>query len=387
MSNAAEPHPPLNWPAILFIGTTTIAALLWPLYAWFFGVTWAEVALALAMYIASAMAITVGYHRLVAHSAFECRPWFKVALLVAGSAAWQGSALSWTSDHLRHHAHTDQDSDPYNIRRGFWYAHVGWLFTNQGMTGELPTHLAEDRMLAWQDRWYIPLAITTGFVLPWAICGVGGLLLAGVVRLVAVHHGTWFVNSWAHLGHRRPWNPAVSAADSWLVALVTFGEGWHNYHHAFPGDYRAGVERTQFDPSKWLIWSLSKLGVAWNLQRVGFSTRWRRSVHSLLSWEGDNSEKLARVRELQLRLHRQMVRSRSRALKTLGRVSELPLPANLNAAAIALAVETRGRELRDKLGRRARRRMDSLARLSGRLATLESLSDMLADWQPLPAAA
>jgi stearoyl-CoA desaturase (delta-9 desaturase) len=339
------------------------------------------------MYLASAMAITVGYHRLVAHSAFECRPWFKVALLVAGSAAWQGSALSWTSDHLRHHAHTDQDSDPYNIRRGFWYAHVGWLFTNPNESDDLPAHLAEDPLLAWQDRWYFPLAIATGFVLPWAICGVGGLLLAGVVRLVAVHHGTWFVNSWAHLGRRRPWNPAVSAADSWLVALVTFGEGWHNYHHAFPGDYRAGVERTQFDPSKWLIWSLSKLGIAWNLQRVGFSTRWRRSVHSLLSWEGDSSEKRARVRELQLRLHRQMVRSRAKALKTLSRVGDLPLPANLNAAAIARTLESRGRELGEKLGRRARRRLDNLSRLSERLATLESLSNMLADWQPLPAAA
>lgn len=250
--NDISERSPLSWPTILFLAATTVAAGLWPVYAYFYGVTAGEAALAVSYFVLSGLSITVGYHRLIAHRAFACQSWLKFLLLVFGSAAWQGSALSWSADHIRHHAYTDTGRDPYNIKEGFLHAHVGWLFRREHPSA-IPENLKADRLLVWQDRWYLPLAIVVSFVVPFLVAGTGGFLLAGVVRLVVGHHATWFVNSWAHVGGNRPYDPRVSAADSWIVSLFTFGEGFHNYHHAFPTDYRNGVSPLAWDPSKWLI--------------------------------------------------------------------------------------------------------------------------------------
>lgn len=289
MSIAPESSPrPINWPTVLFIAGTTLAALGWPLYAWHYGVTWAEILLAIAYYFGTGMAITVGYHRLLSHRTFKAHPAAEAVLLLAGAAAWQGSALEWSVDHIQHHSHIDTESDPYNRNRGFWYSHIGWLVRRETGTqmARLPHFLKNDRLVMWQHRWYVPIAIVTSFLVPWALCGWGGLLFVGAVRIVVIHHTTWFINSWAHTGKRRPYNPDVTANDNWLLAVVAFGEGWHNYHHAFPNDYRNGVRTFDWDPSKWLIWTMSKLGIAYDLKRVNAATVWNRRVEALLAYEG-----------------------------------------------------------------------------------------------------
>jgi stearoyl-CoA desaturase (delta-9 desaturase) len=288
----APPTPPVNWPTVLFIGGTSLGAALWPAYAWFYGVTLGQIALALFGFVSTAMAITVGYHRLVAHRTYKARPWVKALLLLVGSAAWQGSALEWATEHVQHHSHIDTERDPYNRQRGFWYAHMGWLIRKRELDRTLvPAWLAEDRLVVLQDRYYSLLAITTSLLIPLALCGVGGLLLIGAVRIVAVHHVTWFINSWAHTGSNRPYNSKVSAVDNWFLAFMTFGEGWHNYHHAFPADYRNGIGIWAWDPSKWLIWSLSTIGATYDLKQMSPAVVWRKRVDTALAYEGSIESK------------------------------------------------------------------------------------------------
>jgi len=289
MSTAsARVNPPINWPTVLFIAGTTLAALGWPVYAWNYGVTWSEIVLAIAYYYATGMSITVGYHRLLSHRTFKAHPVAEAALLMAGAAAWQGSALEWSVDHIQHHSHIDTESDPYNRRRGFWYSHIGWLIRRETGTqiARLPHFLKNDKLVMFQHRWYIPIAVATSFGIPLLLCGWGGLLFVGAVRIVVIHHTTWFINSWAHTGKRRPYNPDVTANDNWILAVVAFGEGWHNYHHAFPNDYRNGVRTFDWDPSKWMIWTMSKLGVAYDLKRANPVIVWNRRVEALLAYEG-----------------------------------------------------------------------------------------------------
>jgi stearoyl-CoA desaturase (delta-9 desaturase) len=289
MSTSSEPVlRPINWPTVLFIAGTSLGALAWPVYAWHFGVTWAEIVLAIVYFYACGMAITVGYHRLLSHRTFKAHPAVEAVLLALGAAAWQGSALEWSVDHIQHHSHIDTEADPYNRRRGFWYSHIGWLLRRETGTqmARLPHFLKNDRLVMFQHRWYVPIAVAVSFILPLALCGWGGLLLVGAVRIVALHHTTWFINSWAHTGNQRPYNPDVTASDNWLLAIFTFGEGWHNYHHAFPNDYRNGVRKWDWDPSKWAIWGMSKLGLAYDLKRVNPATMWKRRVDALLAYEG-----------------------------------------------------------------------------------------------------
>ncbi|MFN2426143.1 MAG: acyl-CoA desaturase [Candidatus Binatia bacterium] len=289
MSTSAAPiRPPVNWPTVLFIAGTTLAALGWPVYAWHYGVTWSEIVLAIAYYYATGMSITVGYHRLLSHRTFKAHPVAETALLLAGAAAWQGSALEWSVDHIQHHSHTDTDADPYNRRRGFWYSHIGWLVRRETGTqmARVPHFLKNDRLVMFQHRWYLPIAVATSFGIPLLLCGWGGLLLVGAVRIVVIHHTTWFINSWAHTGKRRPYNPNVTANDNWILAVVAFGEGWHNYHHAFPNDYRNGTRAFDWDPSKWLIWTMAKFGIAHDLKRANPALVWNRRVEALLAYKG-----------------------------------------------------------------------------------------------------
>ncbi len=305
---------PLNWPTILFLAGTSLAALAWPVYAYFYGVTAGQLTLALFYFIATEFSITVGYHRLISHRAFKCYPWLKAVLLLGATPAWQGSALDWGTDHARHHAYIDTDKDPYNIKRGFWYAHVGWLLRYQAPADEeLPAFLTNDRLVMLQDRYYVPLAILIGFLIPLLLTGIGGLLLAGAVRTVLAHHCTWFINSWAHIGSCRPYKTNISAADNWFLAFFTFGEGYHNYHHAFPGDYRNGIAKLSWDPSKWLIWLFAKTGVAWDLKRTRPTTIWKRRVGAALNYDGNRVTK-------ELLVHRAR-----RSLETLVRRTELQL--------------------------------------------------------------
>lgn len=321
---------PINWPTVLFILTTTLAALFWPVYAWREGVTTGQIVLALVYYFSTGMAITVGYHRLLSHQTFKAHPVAEAILLLVGGAAWQGSALEWSLDHIQHHSHIDTDADPYNRRRGFWYAHMGWLVRREGFDHRrrIPHFLKNDRLVMFQHRYYVPLAVAVSLVLPFALEGWGGLLLVGAVRIVAVHHTTWFINSWAHTGKRRPYNPDVTAADNWLLAVIAFGEGWHNYHHAFPNDYRNGVGALAWDPSKWLIWSMSKLGVAWDLKRMNPSVVWNRRVEAALAYRGSLQNRTHLLDGTREALEKLVSRSEARLTSLAARVAgQMPDPA------------------------------------------------------------
>ncbi|BET68024.1 fatty acid desaturase [Opitutales bacterium ASA1] len=273
------PGSRINWVTSSFlIGTaaTTLTAVPW--YIWTFGLDWFQVAMFFAFFIATGLSITLGYHRLFAHFAFQAKWPVRLFTLLFGAAAFENSALDWASDHRRHHKHVDHDDDPYDISKGFWYAHIGWLLFK--LSAERPrdniADLRKDRLAVLQERFYVPIALMVGFVLPtllgwWHGGGagaLGGFLIAGVARVTAVQHMTFFINSLCHTVGNRPYSSRCSARDSWLMAVFTFGEGYHNYHHEFQHDYRNGVKWWQWDPTKWTIWTLEKIGLVRGLRRV-----------------------------------------------------------------------------------------------------------------------
>jgi stearoyl-CoA desaturase (delta-9 desaturase) len=264
-----------NWVNITFFAVTTLAGLVGaPIYIYQHGISASEVALAVFYFGATGMSITVGYHRLFAHATFRANGIIRFLLLFFGAAAFQQSALEWSAQHHDHHRYVDTDRDPYSIRKGFFYAHVGWLiFWKHHTRYENVKRLQSDRIIMHQHRFYILWAIVAGIVTP-ALIGaltghlVGALLIAFALRLTLVYHTTFIVNSVCHMFGTATYDIDSSARDNWFTAFFNFGEGYHNFHHRFAADYRNGVRWYQFDPSKWLIAVLEKLGMAWDLKRV-----------------------------------------------------------------------------------------------------------------------
>jgi len=271
--------PKVRWQNTLFLLTTFLATLIAvPLYIMQHGLPLYQVGLFLGFFILTGLSITLGYHRYFAHLTFEASWPVKLATLLFGAAAFEGSAMSWAADHRRHHKHVDQDEDPYDISKGLFFAHIGWLLFRNGPDTPLSwvRDLQKDRLAVWQHRYYVPLAFGVGFGLP-ALIGfliggwvgaLGSFLIAGVARVVAVHHMTFCINSLCHWLGTRPYSRRSSARDSAIMALFTFGEGYHNYHHTFQHDYRNGVKAWHWDPTKWTIWTLHKLGLVRKLRRV-----------------------------------------------------------------------------------------------------------------------
>jgi stearoyl-CoA desaturase (Delta-9 desaturase) len=269
----------VNWTTsifLVFINTLALTAV--PLYIWNYGLDWFQVGLFFFFYMATGFSITLGYHRLFSHLSFKAKSPVKLATLLFGACAFENSALDWCSDHRKHHKHVDHDDDPYDISKGFLWAHIGWLLFKLGPEEPMDNvnDLRRDPLVMWQHRWCIPIAIFLGFGLPvllgflWggAVGALGAFLLAGVLRVFAVQHSTFFINSMCHSVGNRPYSTRCSARDSAVMALFTFGEGYHNYHHEFQHDYRNGVKRSNFDPTKWSIWTLEKLGLVSDLRRV-----------------------------------------------------------------------------------------------------------------------
>jgi stearoyl-CoA desaturase (delta-9 desaturase) len=188
----------------------------------------------------------------------------------------------WASEHRRHHKHVDHDEDPYDISKGFFHAHIGWLLFKLWPQPPFDNvaDLKKDPLVMWQHRHIHLLAVLVSFGLPtllgalwdgW-IGALGGFLIGGVAKVVVIQHGTFLINSACHTIGRQPYSTKCSARDSFLMALLTFGEGYHNYHHEFQHDYRNGVKPWQWDPTKWLIWTLSKLRLTGDLRRVPSET-------------------------------------------------------------------------------------------------------------------
>ena len=263
--------------AVLFALVNLTALVAVPLFGYVYGYTWLDWVLFVILYVVSGLGITVGYHRLAAHGSFQCLDWVKAALLVAGGWAMENSALKWAADHMRHHARVDQEEDPYNATKGFWYSHCGWvMLKDPHRTERYAPWLRKDRVVMWQHRWYVPIVLSglalpvlVGYLAGGPLQAVGCFLLAGVARVFLVLNSTFCINSVCHLWGRQPYSTANSSRDSWWVSLLTFGEGYHNYHHAFPRDYRNGLKWYNMDPSKWVIYNLALLGLSRDLIRSG----------------------------------------------------------------------------------------------------------------------
>lgn len=302
------PAKPLHWPTVLFLlGIPAFLVVAIPIYLYFEGFNPWIWALTFVFAIITEIGITGGYHRLLAHRSYEANPIVKWALMFWATSAWQGSALRWCRGHRLHHKHIDDaEQDPYAITNGFWYAHMGWMIVkDEGPVPKNCVDLEKDRWIVFQDRYYIPLAILIGFILPTLLGAAlgdiwGGLLIMGALRVSVTQQFTYFVNSAAHMFGNRPYSVDISAKDSFWVALLTQGEGWHNFHHKFEADYRNGVRWWQWDPTKWMIFSLSMVGLTRRLRRMPKEEilKARLHVESLrLKSRGYQQERLDQMRE------------------------------------------------------------------------------------------
>ncbi|HEY2808883.1 MAG TPA: fatty acid desaturase [Steroidobacteraceae bacterium] len=274
----AEPQPPLNIVnALMFVITMAVSVIIVPWYGLTHGFGTASWVVALLFAFLNGIGITAGYHRLWAHKTYEAHWSVRLFLLIFGTMALQNSAFIWCSGHRRHHLNVDDvDEDPYSARRGFWFSHIGWMLreypSGKPDFSNIPD-LKRDPMLAFQHRHYLALLLLANFGVP-LLAGLifhqllGMLLLAGFARLVYSHHVTFLINSLAHMWGTRPYTEENSARDNPVLAVFTYGEGYHNFHHIFAHDYRNGVRWWQWDPTKWLIGALSWVGLTRRLKRT-----------------------------------------------------------------------------------------------------------------------
>jgi stearoyl-CoA desaturase (delta-9 desaturase) len=233
------------------------------------------IGLGVVWFACSGFAITGGYHRLFSHRSYQAHGLVRSFFLLFGAAAVQNSALRWSADHRRHHAQTDRDNDPYNAQRGFLWSHVGWVLCKPPHARDLDQvhDLQADPLVAFQNRYYVLLAVLMAAIVP-ACLGllwgdpIGACLVAGFLRLVVQWHATFSVNSFAHILGSQPFSTRNSSRDSFWTAILTLGEGYHNYHHTFQHDYRNGIYWHHYDPTKWTLWGLNKVGLTSNLRRV-----------------------------------------------------------------------------------------------------------------------
>jgi stearoyl-CoA desaturase (Delta-9 desaturase) len=263
------------------LGIASAAGLLW-------GVAfhWVDVAILVGFYVLCAFGTTIGFHRYFTHQGFKARTPVKAVLAILGCMTMQGPLLQWVTDHRKHHALSDKPGDPHTPHghgegvlgavKGFVHAHVGWLFTNLGMEEgkAYGKDLYEDRLLVWIDRLYLLwVALTLG--LPFLIGywvggswqrGVEAMVWGGLIRIFLYQHATFAVNSICHMFGKQHYRSRDEARNNWLVALLVFGEGWHNNHHAFPASARHGLNRFQWDVSWWVIKGMEKLKLVWDVR-------------------------------------------------------------------------------------------------------------------------
>lgn len=291
---AVEKAANLAGVVVPFAATIVAIALLWNSL-----VSATDLAIAAAMYLLTAVGVTVGFHRLLTHRSFQTSKPVECLFAVLGSMAVQGPVISWVADHRKHHAHTDEEGDPHSphvghgegvggVLAGLWHAHTGWLLSTQGQADRkrYAADLYEDRGMRAISRWFAPLVLA-GLAIP-ALAGYAaggtpaaaatGLLWGGLVRIFFVHHVTWSVNSVCHfLGDRRFDTDDRSTNVLWL-ALPSLGESWHHNHHAFPRSAVHGLKRWELDPSALVIAAMEKLGLAWNVVRVSPERQSQRTI-------------------------------------------------------------------------------------------------------------
>jgi stearoyl-CoA desaturase (delta-9 desaturase) len=253
--------------------------------AWGWGLGWHDIVLAIAFYLISGLGVTVGFHRYLTHGSFKARRWLRVVLAVAGTMAIEGPAIRWVADHRRHHAFSDREGDPHSpwrygasvgaLLKGLWHAHIGWLFdaehTNQQRF--TPDLLADKDMVRVQHQFGQWVAVS--LLAPPLIGGLWSMSFAGalsaffwasLVRICVLHHVTWSINSICHTIGERPFAARDKSANFWPLAILSFGESWHNSHHADPTCARHGVLRGQLDMSARLIAIFERFGWVYDVR-------------------------------------------------------------------------------------------------------------------------
>jgi stearoyl-CoA desaturase (Delta-9 desaturase) len=258
---------------------------------WNRAVGWSDLAILLVFYAATGFGITIGYHRMLTHRAFETSGPLRVLFAVMGSMAIQGSAITWVADHRKHHAFTDEEGDPHSPHvghrpgvlgtlQGLWHAHVGWMFTGHGRAHakRFAPDLLQERSLRFVDRMFLlwaGLSLLLPFGLGWLLSGelVGGLTAAlwgGLVRVFLLHHMTWSINSVCHFFGRRRFDTDDESRNVFWLAVPSLGEAWHHNHHAFPTSAFHGLSPLErlADPTGLVIAAMEKLGLVWSVVRV-----------------------------------------------------------------------------------------------------------------------
>jgi stearoyl-CoA desaturase (delta-9 desaturase) len=267
-----------NWSVTAVLGLTFLCAVtVVPWYGIVHGYNaWGWVFCFLFFFL-NGIGIGSGYHRLWSHRTYKAKAPLRVFLAIFGGMALQNSILIWCARHRVHHRDVDDnDKDPYSIGRGFWFAHIGWMlkdYSSGKIDYSLVRDLEKDPVVAWQHRWYWTLVWSTNVGVPlllgWMTGDILGMfLLAGVLRLVINHHVTFFINSLAHMWGKQPYTDENTARDSHLLAMLTHGEGYHNYHHMFQSDYRNGIRWWHIDLNKWFISLCAFLGMVSDRKRV-----------------------------------------------------------------------------------------------------------------------
>lgn len=261
-------------PALFLIIYQILLVCTLPFYFYFTLPSVAMVVTSVVLLYLTGLSITGGYHRFYSHRCFKTNAVIEFFLLFFGSMAAQGSVLRWSFDHRLHHAHVDTDEDPYSINKGFWYAHFLWIMERpRPIDPKVVSDLMKNKMVMFQHNHYQACMLISNLIVFLAIGWllndyVGAFFIATWARLFVLHHFTWFINSLAHTWGDKPFCQEQSAVNNFVISLLTFGEGYHNYHHTFANDYRNGIRWYHFDPTKWLIWTLHKLGMAWGLKKM-----------------------------------------------------------------------------------------------------------------------
>lgn len=254
----------LSWVNIAFFGAIHALALLAP---WFF--SWSALGVMIFLHwLLGSIGICLGYHRLLTHRSFQVPKWLEYTIAIIGALALQGGPIFWVSGHRIHHLHTeDVDKDPYSARRGFWWSHMLWLFYPQRDVFAYESYkrfapdLERDGFYRWLNRYYLLLQLPLGLIL-YLLGGWSFVIYGLVVRAVILWHSTWLINSATHMTGYRSFECDDNSRNLWWAALLTYGEGWHNNHHAYPNVAKAGLKWWEIDMTWWAIQLLSKLGLA-----------------------------------------------------------------------------------------------------------------------------
>lgn len=268
----------IHWPSAIFVFLSPVAtAIALAFYIYYNGVHWMEPVLLIVGFYVTGMGVTAGYHRYFTHRSHEAHPIVEMFYLIFGATMLQNPVLDWCQVHRVHHRYADTDLDPHNIKQGFFYAHMGWIYQKTSLLENykmVPDMLANPRVM-WQKKYYWWIVLVFGVGLSAAIGCIygrpGGAVLWGFfLKFVLQNHMAYATNSVAHTFGKQTYSKKQLARDNFLLAFFSNGEGYHSFHHRFPSDYRNGCRWYHFDPGKWFIKSLSFVGLTRNLKATPY---------------------------------------------------------------------------------------------------------------------